>query len=64
MGIAPGASWPVLDQLDFFAGAFAFLAVVVVPPLVPTLVCLPILLVGTIGVTTAGWALGLKEAWI
>ena len=64
VGIAPGASWPVFDQLDFFAGAYAFLAVVVVPPLVPTLVCLPILLVGTIGVTTAGWALGLKEAWI
>jgi CDP-2,3-bis-(O-geranylgeranyl)-sn-glycerol synthase len=64
VGIAPGASWPVFDQLDFFAGAYAFLAPVVVPPLVPTLVCLPILLVGTIGVTTAGWALGLKEAWI
>jgi CDP-2,3-bis-(O-geranylgeranyl)-sn-glycerol synthase len=64
IAIPPGASWPVFDQLDFFAGACAFLAVVVVPPLVPTLACLPIVLVGSVAVTTAGWALGLKEAWI
>lgn len=64
VGIAPGASWPVFDQLDFFAGAFLFVAAVHVPPVLPTLVCLPIVLAGSIAVTATGWALGLKEAWI
>jgi CDP-2,3-bis-(O-geranylgeranyl)-sn-glycerol synthase len=62
--IAPGASWPVFDQLDFFAGAFLFVSAVHVPPLLPTLACLPIVLAGSVAVTAAGWALGLKEAWI
>jgi CDP-diglyceride synthetase len=62
--IAPGASWPVFDQLDFFAGAYAFVSLVLVPPLVPTLACLPIVLAGSVAVTTIGWALGLKEAWL
>ena len=62
--IAPGASWPVLDQLDFFAGAYVFVSVVHVPPLLPTLACLPIVLAGSVAVTAIGWALGLKEAWI
>jgi CDP-2,3-bis-(O-geranylgeranyl)-sn-glycerol synthase len=62
--IAPGASWPVFDQLDFFGGAYLFVAAVHVPPLLPTLVCLPIVLAGSIALTAIGWALGLKEAWI
>jgi CDP-2,3-bis-(O-geranylgeranyl)-sn-glycerol synthase len=62
--IAPGASWPVFDQLDFFAGAYLFVALVHVPPLVPTLACLPIVLAGSVATTAVGWALGLKEAWI
>jgi CDP-2,3-bis-(O-geranylgeranyl)-sn-glycerol synthase len=62
--IAPGVSWPVFDQLDFFAGAYVFVSVVHVPPLIPTLACLPIVLVGSIAVIAIGWALGLKEAWI
>jgi CDP-2,3-bis-(O-geranylgeranyl)-sn-glycerol synthase len=62
--IAPGASWPVLDQLDFFAGAYVFVSAVYVPPLLPTLACLPIVLAGSIVATAIGWALGLKEAWI
>ena len=62
--IPPGASWPVFDQLDFFVGAYAFVAAVHVPPLLPTLACLPIVLVGSITATAIGWALGLKEAWI
>jgi CDP-2,3-bis-(O-geranylgeranyl)-sn-glycerol synthase len=62
--IAPGASWPVFDQLDFFAGAYLCLSAVYVPPLLPTLACLPIVLAGSIGATAIGWALGLKEAWI
>jgi len=64
VGIAPGASWPVFDQLDFFAGACLFVAVVAVPPLAPTLACLPIVLLGSVVVTTVAWALGLKEAWV
>ena len=62
--IAPGASWPVFDQLDFFAGAYLFVSAVYVPPVLPTLACLPIVLAGSIAVTAIGWALGLKEAWI
>jgi CDP-2,3-bis-(O-geranylgeranyl)-sn-glycerol synthase len=64
VGIAPGASWPVFDQLDFFAGAYVFVSAVYAPPLLPTLACLPIVLAGSIAVTAVGWALGLKEAWI
>jgi CDP-2,3-bis-(O-geranylgeranyl)-sn-glycerol synthase len=62
--IAPGASWPVFDQLDFFAGAYAFVSLVHMPPIAPTLACLPIVLAGSIAVTAIGWAMGLKEAWI
>jgi CDP-2,3-bis-(O-geranylgeranyl)-sn-glycerol synthase len=62
--IAPGASWPVFDQLDFFAGAYLFASVVYVPPVLPTIACLPIVLAGSVAVTAIGWALGLKEAWI
>jgi len=62
--IAPGASWPVFDQLDFFAGAYLFLSVVYVPPPLPALACLPIVLAGSVAVTAIAWTLGLKEAWI
>jgi CDP-2,3-bis-(O-geranylgeranyl)-sn-glycerol synthase len=62
--IPPGASWPVFDQLDFMAGAYLFVSLVHVPPLLPTLACLPIVLAGSVVVTAIGWALGLKEAWI
>lgn len=64
VGIAPGASWPVFDQLDFFAGAYLLLAPIYVPPFGATLVCLPILLAGTIAITTLAWMIGVKEAWI
>jgi CDP-2,3-bis-(O-geranylgeranyl)-sn-glycerol synthase len=62
--IAPGASWPVFDQLDFLAGAYLFVAAMYAPPVLPTLACLPIVLAGSVAVTAIGWALGLKEAWI
>jgi CDP-2,3-bis-(O-geranylgeranyl)-sn-glycerol synthase len=64
VGIAPGASWLVFDQLDFFAGAYLFVAPIEAAPLLPTLACLPIVFAGTIAFTAAGWGLGLKEAWI
>jgi CDP-2,3-bis-(O-geranylgeranyl)-sn-glycerol synthase len=62
--IPPGASWPVFDQLDFFFGAYLFVSAMHVPPVLPTLACLPIVLAGSVAVTVIGWALGLKEAWI
>jgi CDP-2,3-bis-(O-geranylgeranyl)-sn-glycerol synthase len=64
VGIPPGASWPVFDQLDFMAGAYLFMSLVYVPPFGATLACLPIVLAGSIVVTATGWMLGLKEAWI
>jgi len=62
--IVPGASWPVFDQLDFFVGAYVFVSLVHVPPLLPTLACLPIVLVGSVATSVIGYCLGLKEAWI
>lgn len=62
--IAPGAIWPVLDQLDFLFGAYLFVSVVYVPPLLPTLLSLPIIFVGNVAITAIGYYLGLKETWI
>jgi CDP-2,3-bis-(O-geranylgeranyl)-sn-glycerol synthase len=62
--IAPGASWPVFDQLDFLAGAWVFLSPIYTPALMPTLVALPFVLAGSVAVTAIGWSLGLKESWL
>jgi CDP-2,3-bis-(O-geranylgeranyl)-sn-glycerol synthase len=64
VGIAPGASWLVFDQLDFFVGAYVFVAPVYAAPLLPTLACLPVVFAATVAFTAAGWGLGLKAAWI
>ena len=64
IGVAPGASWLVFDQLDFLVGAYAFVALVYVPPLLPTLASLPIIFLGNVSITAAGYWLGLKETWI
>jgi CDP-2,3-bis-(O-geranylgeranyl)-sn-glycerol synthase len=64
IGIAPGHSWIGFDQLDFMVGAYGFVALVYLPPITAWLLALPVVLVGTIAVTTVGWALGLKESWI
>ena len=64
VGIAPGASWLGFDQLDFMAGAYAFVSPVIVPPPLATLTILPIVFFGSIGASAAGYYLGLKEAWI
>lgn len=64
VGIAPGASWPVFDQLDFMAGAYAFVAPVYAPPVSATLAALPIVLAGGILVGAIGFLLHLREAWI
>lgn len=62
--IAPGKSWVVFDQLDFVVGAYVFVSVVYVPPLLPTLVSLPFMFVGNVVSTGIGYWLGLKETWI
>jgi CDP-2,3-bis-(O-geranylgeranyl)-sn-glycerol synthase len=64
IGIAPGASWIGFDQLDFFVGAYAFVAVLHAPPLLPTLACLPIVFAGSLATTAIGAWLGLKESWL
>jgi CDP-2,3-bis-(O-geranylgeranyl)-sn-glycerol synthase len=64
IGIAPGRPWIGFDQLDFMVGAYAFVSLVYVPPLAPTLLALPIVFAGSIGTTATGYGLGLKETWI
>lgn len=64
VGIAPGHSWPVFDQLDFMAGAYAFVAIVYAPPMLATLAALPMVLAGGIIVSALGYLLHLREAWI
>lgn len=64
IGIAPGKSWIGFDQLDFLVGAYAFVSVVHVPPLLPTLACLPIVFMGSIATTAIGAWLGMKESWL
>jgi CDP-2,3-bis-(O-geranylgeranyl)-sn-glycerol synthase len=64
VGIAPGRSWLVFDQLDFLVAAYLFVSVVYAPPLLLTLACVPVILAGHVAITTLGYWLGLKEAWI
>lgn len=64
VGIAPGKSWIGPDQLDFYAGAFLLLAPVHVPPFVPFLLSVPIVFVGDVLTSIAGWAIGLRDDWI
>jgi CDP-2,3-bis-(O-geranylgeranyl)-sn-glycerol synthase len=64
IGIAPGASWPIFDQLDFFVGAYLCVSVVFAPPLLPTLASLPVVLAGNLASEMIGYWLGFKETWI
>ena len=64
VGIAPGRPWLVFDQLDFLAASYLALLPVWTPPLGTTLLCVPVILGGHVVVTTLGYWLGLKEAWI
>ena len=63
MDIAPGSTWLVFDQLDFFLGALAFVSLVHVPPLGVVLAVLPLVLLCDIAATAILWRLGLKESW-
>jgi CDP-2,3-bis-(O-geranylgeranyl)-sn-glycerol synthase len=64
IGIEPGESWPVFDQLDFFLGAYVFVSLVYAPPLLLTIASLPIILFGNIASNAIGYWLGFKETWI
>ena len=64
VGIAPGASWLGFDQLDFMAGAYLFVAVLVVPPLGAVLAILPAIFLGSVVTTAIAYVFGLKRAWI
>lgn len=64
LDIAPGKSWFIFDQLDFVVGAYVFVSVVSVPPLLPTLASLPLILLGNVAITALGYWLGLKQTWI
>jgi CDP-2,3-bis-(O-geranylgeranyl)-sn-glycerol synthase len=64
VGIAPGQPWLLFDQLDFLVAGYLFLMLVWTPPLLATLLCVPVILAGHVVVTTLGYWLGLKEAWI
>jgi CDP-2,3-bis-(O-geranylgeranyl)-sn-glycerol synthase len=64
IAIAPGEPWIGFDQLDFMVGAYLFAAPIYAPPVLAFLVCLPVVVGGSILVTFVGWELGLKESWI
>lgn len=64
IGIEPGESWPVFDQLDFFLGAYVFVSLVYAPPVLFTLASLPVVLLGNIASNAVGYWLGFKETWI
>jgi CDP-2,3-bis-(O-geranylgeranyl)-sn-glycerol synthase len=64
VGIAPGASWPVFDQIDFLIGAYVFVVPVFAPPPAAVAACVPVVMAGAIATTIVGYGLGLKEAWI
>ena len=64
VGIAPGATWLVFDQLDFFVGALVFVSLVYAPPLGVVLAAVPFVFVSEVAATTLFWRLGLKESWI
>lgn len=64
IGVAPGASWLGFDQLDFFLGAYLFVAPLVMAPLLPTLACAPVVFLGSVATTAVAAWLGMKESWI
>lgn len=64
LGIPPGGSWIGFDQLDFMVGAYVFALPLVEVPMLPFLLCLPIVFAGSLLTTATGYGLGLKESWI
>ncbi len=64
IGISPGSSWLFFDQLDFFVGAYAFVSLVLAPPLLAVLAMIPIVFVCDVAATSVFCRLGLKDSWI
>ena len=64
IAIAPGEPWVCFDQLDFMVGAWLFAAPIYAPPMLAFLICLPIVVAGSILVTLVGYEIGIKESWI
>ena len=64
IAIAPGEPWVCFDQLDFMVGAYVFASPIWTPSLLAFVLCLPIVVTGTILATTVGYELGMKESWI
>jgi len=64
LAIAPGEPWVCWDQLDFMVGAYVFAAPIFAPPAYAFVLCLPIVVCGSILVTIVGYELGMKESWI
>jgi CDP-2,3-bis-(O-geranylgeranyl)-sn-glycerol synthase len=64
IAIAPGEPWIGFDQLDFMVGAYLLALPIYAPPMLAFLLCLPIVMLGTILVTILSYELGLKESWI
>ncbi|MGE0823786.1 MAG: CDP-archaeol synthase [Candidatus Binatia bacterium] len=64
LGIAPGATWLVFDQLDFVVGAYLSVSIIYAPPLLPMVLSLPVMFVGNVGSTIIGFWLGFKESWV
>src|SRR5205085_1370376 len=64
LGIAPGASWIVLDQLDFFLGASLLVAAVTPLPPLAWAAALPVVFTGDVLACILAYRLGLKDAWI
>ena len=62
LAIAPGATWIGFDQLDFVVGAYLLVSIVHAPPLLPTVLSLPVMFVGNLGSTVIGYWLGLKDS--
>ena len=64
MGIEPGSSWLVFDQLDFFFGASLLLWFVQPLPFFTWIAVLPIVFACDIAICALACWLGLKEDWI
>lgn len=64
VGIAPGDPWIGFDQLDFMLGSYLAVAPICAPPLLATLLALPVVFVASVLATAVAYSLHLKEAWI
>jgi len=63
IGIKPGASWPIFDQLDFIAGFFLFTCFIALPDWTIILtVCIMTLVLHPL-VNIIGYLVGFKKVW-